>query len=134
MYEHKRSVQPFLIVVAEELSNIAEVYICMDKTFYKLPSVIRALDTLFKLFHVLDTFYPPESGHLWAIIEQAVYEIKPLAGQPVESRTTEVIVALNSKRETSRQHVIEQNNDTDDAGQVTQMTERITNQTLFCST
>lgn len=98
MSKRKRSLQPFLIVVAITLSDIEEVYICLDKTFYKLPSTIEALNTLFQIFYVLDTFFPPESSHLWHIIERAVYGIKPQAGEHIENCTIEVVSALEAKR------------------------------------
>lgn len=97
MNERKRTVQPFMIVVSTVLSSIKAAYVCFDGIFYKFPSTIEALSGLFQTFHVLDTSYPPESSHLWGIIEQAVYGIAPTPTESTQARTTEVVAALASK-------------------------------------
>lgn len=109
MQKRKRSLQPFMIVVGETLSSITNAYVCVDKNFYKLPSTIEALDVLFKVFYVLDTFYPPESSHLWSIIQEFLYGIKPQHGERSETRTAEVILALTKKREAQSHQNVDDN-------------------------
>lgn len=83
MPERKRSLQPFLIVVGDVVTDITEAYVCVDKIFYQFQMTWEAFQTLFEIFYVFDTFYPPESSHLWGIIQQGLFEIKPVDGERV---------------------------------------------------
>ena len=49
---------------------------CHLQPFYRVDSVVEALDVCFKLFHSLHTSYPTESSHIWVVLQRAVYGIK----------------------------------------------------------
>lgn len=66
--------QPYMIVVGETLTTIHEFYVCVDKLQYKVNSALSALDILFKIYHVLDAGYPPESEHLWILMQLSLYK------------------------------------------------------------
>lgn len=66
--------QPYMIVVGETLTTLSEFYVCVDKLLYEVNSALSALDILFKVYHVLDARYPPESEHLWMLIQRSLYK------------------------------------------------------------
>ncbi|XP_011859109.1 PREDICTED: uncharacterized protein LOC105556622 [Vollenhovia emeryi] len=67
------TLQPFIIVVGPTLSEISSFYVCVDKVLYKVPSVLKALEICFKCFHVLNAVYPPESEHLWLLLQRSLF-------------------------------------------------------------
>lgn len=44
------TMQPFLIIVGPEITTIENIYIRLDTTLYSMPTVLKALDVLFKIF------------------------------------------------------------------------------------
>lgn len=68
------TVQPFIITVGLTLSEIDSVYVCIDKVLYKVPSALKALEVCFKSFHVLNAIYPPESEHLWLLLQRSLFK------------------------------------------------------------
>lgn len=69
-------VQPYLLVQGEHLTNIQNTYIVIDKVHFKCDSTLKALDILFKLFYVLKIEYPPQSEHIWRLIQTGIFKIK----------------------------------------------------------
>lgn len=68
------TVQPFIIAVGLTLSEIDSFYVCIDTVLYKVPSALKALEVCFKSFHVLDAEYPPESEHLWLLLQRSLFK------------------------------------------------------------
>ncbi|KAL0130348.1 hypothetical protein PUN28_002172 [Cardiocondyla obscurior] len=67
------TLQPFIIVVGPQISDIDSAYVCVDKILYKVPSVLTALNICFKTFHVFNAIYPPESEHLWLLLQRILF-------------------------------------------------------------
>ncbi|XP_031334783.1 uncharacterized protein LOC116164711 [Photinus pyralis] len=74
-YQKGRRVQPYIVFVGPSLSEISHNYVVVDNIKYKCESSVQAVDTLFKLFHVCNIHYPPESEHIYLIIQKAIYKI-----------------------------------------------------------
>lgn len=68
-------VQPYLILVGPQLSQTTSAYVVVDKILYKLTSVLKAIDILFKTFIVLDLKYPPPSEHIYTLIQKGIFNI-----------------------------------------------------------
>lgn len=68
------TVQPFIIAVGLTLSEIDSFYVCIDTVLYKVPSILKALEICFKSFHVFDAVYPPESEHLWLLLQRVLFK------------------------------------------------------------
>lgn len=47
----------------------------VDEIKYQFESGLKALDTLFKLFHVFKAEYPIQSAHIYTLIQKGVYNI-----------------------------------------------------------
>lgn len=73
MLDYGLTVQPYIIAVGPTLSEINTCYTIVDDLMYKIPSPLQALDTCFKIFHVLHATYPLESEHIWLIIQKSIY-------------------------------------------------------------
>lgn len=54
---------------------MTDTYVSIEDMLYKVPSVLYGVDVCFKSYFVLNCKYPPESEHIWLIIQKAVFEI-----------------------------------------------------------
>lgn len=72
------SLQDFIIVVGPTLTAVTNVFVSIDSILYSVPSVLQALDICFKAFHTSSAKYPPESEHIWLIIQRFIYKIKTI--------------------------------------------------------
>lgn len=75
MKHHGCTNQPLVIIEGPEIFNIHSSYISVDEVVYKVDSPLRAVDSCFKLFHVLHAKYPPQSENIWLAIQKAFYEV-----------------------------------------------------------
>lgn len=64
------TLQPFIIAVGPTLSETSSFYVCIDKVLYKVPSALKALEV--NLFMRL-MLYPPESEHLWLLLQRSLF-------------------------------------------------------------
>ncbi|XP_011873741.1 PREDICTED: uncharacterized protein LOC105565280 isoform X2 [Vollenhovia emeryi] len=69
------SVQPYVLAVGPTWDNISHSHIIVDKVLYTCKNVVEAVELCFKLFHVFHTDYPPESKHVWQLIQQGFYKL-----------------------------------------------------------
>ncbi|XP_039302876.1 uncharacterized protein LOC120357141 [Solenopsis invicta] len=69
------TIQPYIIVVGPNLIEINGFYVCIDKVLYQVSTALKAVDLCFKTFHVFDVNYPPESEHIWYIVQLCLYKI-----------------------------------------------------------
>lgn len=65
------TLQPFLACVMEEN---AKYYIVIDSIKYEIDTLLKALETLYKAFHVPNAQCPPECGHIWMFIQRILYD------------------------------------------------------------
>jgi len=75
MLQMNLTMQPFIIVVGPEITSIENVYIRLDTTLYSMPTVLKALDVLFKIFVTFNACYPKECENIWYLIQWGIYEI-----------------------------------------------------------
>ncbi|XP_011858357.1 PREDICTED: uncharacterized protein LOC105555918 isoform X2 [Vollenhovia emeryi] len=69
------SVQPYVLAVGPTWDNISHSHIIVDKVLYTCKNVVEAVELCFKLFHVFHCDYPPESKHVWQMIQQGFYNL-----------------------------------------------------------
>lgn len=67
--------QPYLLVVGENLQSVETVFVVVDTIKYQFNSLIRGLDFLFKIFHVFNAKYPLQSEHIWTLIQQGLFKM-----------------------------------------------------------
>lgn len=63
------------MVVGLDIKNITSSYVIIDQNLYKVPSVLKAIDICFKVFHVLHVQYPLECEQIWLFLQKAIYKI-----------------------------------------------------------
>ncbi|KYN17823.1 hypothetical protein ALC57_09899 [Trachymyrmex cornetzi] len=89
------TIQPYIIVVRLTLTKISSFFISLDKTLYKVSSVFEAIDTCFKIFHVLNVAYPVASDHIWLLIQRELY-LFTTKNDKNQSYILEIISALQN--------------------------------------
>lgn len=62
-------IQPFIIVIGEDITKIIDTYIYFDGVKIMLKSFIRAVDVCFKIYHLFNLEYPKASSTFWNFIE-----------------------------------------------------------------
>lgn len=67
------TIQPYIIVVGPDVSQIDGCYLIIDDQIYEGDTVRKLFDTLFKVFLVFHAQYPLESEHIWYVIQKIVY-------------------------------------------------------------
>lgn len=72
----KKHLQPFIIIVGNELKNITNYYVTVDQYFYRRENIMETVDTCFKIIHVLNAEYPNECKPIWMFIQLAFYHMK----------------------------------------------------------
>lgn len=73
-YLKKQPVQPFLLLIGNN-EDIETTFVVIDTVRYQMPSVLRGLDLLFKIFHVFQVNYPKPSEHIWTLIQKCIFHI-----------------------------------------------------------
>ncbi|XP_011699846.1 PREDICTED: uncharacterized protein LOC105457091 [Wasmannia auropunctata] len=88
------SLQPMLIFVGQNLSDITASYVQIDTVRYQLRTPLKALDTCFKAFQALDAAYPEECQAVWLFIQKYFYSLYLEEDEQIP-RVTNVLSSLN---------------------------------------
>ncbi|CAG9772730.1 unnamed protein product [Ceutorhynchus assimilis] len=75
--QHNLTMQPFAVVIGG--SNF---FIQIEDQSFKVDSALRTLELTFKMFYALDLGYPCESEHIWLLIEEILFNMKPKKKHP----------------------------------------------------
>lgn len=67
--------QPYVIAVGTEIKSLECFFVVLENILYKFDSALKAVDTCFKIFNVLNIMYPLESELVWIFIENFFYKI-----------------------------------------------------------
>ncbi|RLU15095.1 hypothetical protein DMN91_012982 [Ooceraea biroi] len=70
-----RPIQPCVIIVGETLHTAKDFYVLFDNVEYKLNSVLAAVDTCFKIIHVMNLVYPSEAYNTLMFIQRYFYKL-----------------------------------------------------------
>lgn len=95
MYQMNLTIQPYIIVVGPTLAEILTVFVSVDKVLYNVTSIFKAIDTCFKIFHVLNVEYPVAAHHIWVLIQRELYNFTTKYDK-TPSYILEIISALKS--------------------------------------
>ncbi|CAG9765739.1 unnamed protein product [Ceutorhynchus assimilis] len=66
----KLTLQPYVLIEGLTLWEISNCYIVIDDLKYQVPTAMKAIDLCFKVFHVFHAKYPPQSDHIWTLIQK----------------------------------------------------------------
>ncbi|XP_032690237.1 uncharacterized protein LOC116853310 isoform X3 [Odontomachus brunneus] len=69
------SVQPYVLAVGPTWEHISHVHVIVDQVLYTCENIIEATELCFKLFHAFHSDYPPESKHVWQLIQQGFFKL-----------------------------------------------------------
>lgn len=72
----KITIQPYILLVGEEVHQPTSILVCVNNYTYTLPSVFAALDICLKAFHFLDAKYTVQSEHIWLLLQLGVYQFE----------------------------------------------------------
>lgn len=86
------TVQPYIIVVGLTLAELSSFFISLDEILYSIPSAFQAIDTCFKIFHVLNAAYPVASEHIWLLIQRELYQIT----MKYDKKTSYILEIINA--------------------------------------
>lgn len=75
MLSLKQPLQPFIIAVGQDLTCLTHFYIRFDAVTYQIPSLLRALDILYKIYIIYKVRYPLESTSVSYFIQWGVYKV-----------------------------------------------------------
>lgn len=67
------TLQPIIIVIGKEKTELEYFYSYYDDVLYKFSTLLKCLDSTFKLFHVLNFNYPKEGKQLYLFLESFFY-------------------------------------------------------------
>ncbi|KAE8739898.1 hypothetical protein FOCC_FOCC014598 [Frankliniella occidentalis] len=67
--------QPLIVLVCSSPDNVRSAHVSVASLRYDLDSVLEALDVCFKLYQSLHCKYPPESKHIWTVLQRGIYKI-----------------------------------------------------------
>ncbi|CAI6373272.1 unnamed protein product [Macrosiphum euphorbiae] len=67
-------IQPFIVIIGQ-LHEPKDIIVYFDDIKYKVLTIQRAVDVVFKLFHTFNLLYPDESYILWLFIQKFFYNI-----------------------------------------------------------
>ncbi|XP_055854562.1 uncharacterized protein LOC129918198 [Episyrphus balteatus] len=74
--EKNKTLQPLIVVVGEELTNLESFYVLYDCIVYKTNSFIKSLDILIKLYYVMNMDFRLEAKYFYELIESYFLKIK----------------------------------------------------------
>jgi len=67
-------IKPFIVVIGK-LMEPKDIIVYFDDIKYKVLTIQRAVDVVFKLFHTFNLLYPEESYIVWLFIQKFFYNI-----------------------------------------------------------
>lgn len=69
----KETVQPYIIALVPQITDIEAFYIIIDDVMYKMENILKAVDILYKIFQVLNIKYPSACEQVWLFIQKYIY-------------------------------------------------------------
>jgi len=70
-----QTLQPFIVIVGPAIDEISSYLVIVDNTYYRLNTIIAAVDCCFKVILTLNAEYPSESALIWYFIQKRFYNI-----------------------------------------------------------
>ncbi|CAI6368496.1 unnamed protein product [Macrosiphum euphorbiae] len=70
-----QTLQPFIVIVGPTINEISSYLVIVDNTYYRLNTIIAAVDCCFKVILTLNAEYPTESALIWCFIQKGFYNI-----------------------------------------------------------
>ena len=71
----KKNIQPFISVIGDIEKKIEAIFVYFDDIKYMFSNVVRAYDTLFKIYHLFQIEYPKPCETFLDLIEVQFFEL-----------------------------------------------------------
>lgn len=68
-------VQPCIIIVGSDYEHIDSFFVSINQLLYSVENITKAVDICYKIIHVLQAKYPPESEQIWMFIQKVIYHM-----------------------------------------------------------
>lgn len=80
----KMSLQPFILVISADVTNLStsQFLLVFDNIKYVFPSLLKALDSLLKVYLTFDLEYPKANSLVFSLIERFFFGIQPKISSP----------------------------------------------------
>ncbi|XP_012542377.1 uncharacterized protein LOC105840131 isoform X3 [Monomorium pharaonis] len=95
------SIQPYVLAVGPSWENIVHAHIIVDRVLYTCETIVEATELCFKLFHAYHSDYPPESKHVWQLIQQGFYKLfvknRDLNRRTISKALADIGIELNEE-------------------------------------
>lgn len=85
------SLQPYIIIVGESLSEIVSYFIVINETQYIVKNIVSAVNICFKIIWVVNAEYAAECQGTWMFIQKALYNLNTRGDK--ESTATNTLIA-----------------------------------------
>lgn len=69
------STKPIIVVIGTDLFSAHSFFVYFNDIRYKLPTFLKCLDCVFKMFNVLKLEYPKESTSVYNFIQKHFFDI-----------------------------------------------------------
>ncbi|KYN02054.1 hypothetical protein ALC62_07170, partial [Cyphomyrmex costatus] len=101
------SVQPYILAVGPTWEHIIHAHIIVDKVLYTCETIVEATELCFKLFHAYHSDYPPESKHVWQLIQQGFYKLfiknHDLNRRTISKALADIGIELDTEKKRSKE-------------------------------
>lgn len=91
---------PILGGVGEAMFDISECYVYYENVCYKFDNILSSVDTVIKMFNVLNLKFPRHCKLVWYFIQEYFYEIKT----PNQDKSNNLVEILNDLKVRSIRH------------------------------
>lgn len=77
--QRKITTQPLIFVVAHSIKEVTAVYVRIANLTYRVETVSKAVDILFKAFQCMHISYPISCQAVWVGIQKIIYSLNLVA-------------------------------------------------------
>ena len=74
-YHFKLMLQPQAVIIGSSETDIKHNIIIVDKIYYEVESLLKAIDIIFKCIHSLHAEYPKKSEQIYLFLQTSIYGI-----------------------------------------------------------
>ena len=68
--------QPQVLVIGSDIFHVEQVFVLFGaNVLFEMPSVLKAIDTCYKVFFVFNSEYPCECLDSWMFLQRCIYDM-----------------------------------------------------------
>lgn len=74
--KYNLTLQPVIVIVGSSYMDIQKYFVVVNDLLFETNSILKTVDTCFKIFYSLHCQYPTESTCVWNFIQLGLYQLK----------------------------------------------------------